>query len=101
MTLKKIPNQIKEYLERKIVRGSSGYEPMERILAKISEDDLQWFLEFYEKNLRDELLDITTMKNEAGEEDLLGSSLQKIMSNSDEPDDDKLFGLVKNLGKGY
>lgn len=100
MTLKKIPNQIKEYLERKIVRGSSGYEPMERILAKISEEDLQWFLEFYEKNLRDELIDISGIGDEQGDEDLLGSSLQKLMSTNEDPDDDKLFGLVKNLGKG-
>ena len=99
MPVKKIPNQIKEYLERKIVRGSRGYEPMERILSEISEADLQWFLEFYEKNLREELLDATSTTNDSVSEDLLGSSLQKIMINQEEPEEDKLFGLVKNIGK--
>ena len=99
MAVKKIPNEIKEYLERKIVRGSRGYEPMERILSKNNETDLQWFLEFYEKNLREELLDASSIKDEDQKEDLLSSSLQKIMTNEDDPEEDKLFGLVKNLGK--
>tara|TARA_Y100000589_G_scaffold149277_1_gene142529 strand:- start:1846 stop:2148 length:303 start_codon:yes stop_codon:yes gene_type:complete len=99
MAVKKIPNEIKEYLERKIVRGSRGYEPMERILSKNTDTDLQWFLEFYEKNLREELLEASSVENESGQEDLLGSSLQKIMTNEEEPAEDKLFGLVKNLGK--
>lgn len=99
MTLKKIPNEIKEYLERKIVRGSSGYEPMERILSRVSEDDLHWFLEFYEKNLREELLDSGSTTADSTDEDLLGSSLQRLLNNKEEPDDDRLFGLVKNLGK--
>ena len=99
MSVKKIPNEIKEYLERKIVRGSKGYEPMERILSKVNEADLKWFLEFYEKNLREELLDATSVSDDCTVEDLLGSSLQKIMSSSEEPEEDKLFGLVKNIGK--
>ena len=99
MSIKKIPNEIKEYLERKIVRGSKGYEPMERILSKVNEADLKWFLEFYEKNLREELLDATSVSDDGSVDDLLGSSLQKIMSSSEEPEEDKLFGLVKNIGK--
>ena len=99
MSVKKIPNEIKEYLERKIVRGSRGYEPMERILSKVNEADLQWFLDFYEKNLREELLDATSINDDSTTEDLLGSSLQKIMSNQEEPEEDKLFGLVKNIVK--
>ena len=99
MSVKKIPNEIKEYLERKIVRGSKGYEPMERILSKVNEADLKWFLEFYEKNLREELLDATSVSDDGSVEDLLGSSLQKIMSSNEEPEEDKLFGLVKNIGK--
>ena len=99
MSVKKIPNEIKEYLERKIVRGSKGYEPMERILSKVNEADLKWFLEFYEKNLREELLDATSVSDDGSVDDLLGSSLQKIMSSSEEPEEDKLFGLVKNIGK--
>ena len=99
MSVKKIPNEIKEYLERKIVRGSKGYEPMERILSKVNEADLKWFLEFYEKNLREELLDATSLSDDRSVEDLLGSSLQKIMSSNEEPEEDKLFGLVKNIGK--
>ena len=99
MSVKKIPNEIKDYLERKIVRGSKGYEPMERILSKVNEADLKWFLEFYEKNLREELLDATSLSDDGSVEDLLGSSLQKIMSSNEEPEEDKLFGLVKNIGK--
>ena len=99
MSVKKIPNEIKEYLERKIVRGSKGYEPMERILSKVNEADLKWFLEFYEKNLREELLDAASVSDDCTVEDLLGSSLQKIMSSNEEPEEDKLFGLVKNIGK--
>ena len=99
MSVKKIPNEIKEYLERKIVRGSRGYEPMERILSKVCEADIQWFLEFYEQNLREELLDATSSSDDALADDLLGSSLQKIMSSNEEPEEDKLFGLVKNIGK--
>ena len=99
MSIKKIPNEIKEYLERKIVRGSRGYEPMERILSKVGEADIQWFLEFYEQNLREELLDATPGSDDSLADDLLGSSLQKIMSSNEEPEEDKLFGLVKNIGK--
>jgi hypothetical protein len=97
MARKQIPHKIKEYLERQIVRGSSGYEHMETILRHNSEESLEWFLDFYEQNIRPGLLDL----GDDSEEDVdvleQHTSLLKKQAEKDSEQDGKLFDLVRSL----
>ncbi|MBW7875210.1 MAG: hypothetical protein H3C47_04365 [Candidatus Cloacimonetes bacterium] len=58
MPRKMIPFHLREFLERQIVRGSRGHEPIEKILSLVSESELRAFLEVYEEKIRDGLADL-------------------------------------------
>lgn len=68
MARKEIPTHLKEFLESQIVRGSKGYEALERILNAIPEPDLRTFLEYYEESIRDALVDCTSSDNQSSDD---------------------------------
>ena len=117
MAKKQIPKAFREYIEKQIVRGSRGYETMVKLLKHNSEEDLRWFLEFYETNIRDGLVDETTgsslsdgalsdsmvklasdddAKN-AAQEGLLGSSVGQIVKQ--DQDKESRSGLLAHISK--
>jgi|GEM_PF-1018828 len=77
MARKVIPSHLREFLESQIVRGSRGYEPMERILKSVSEEDLKSFLEYYEESIRDALVDFTGDEKESPE-DIFAAQARKL-----------------------
>lgn len=77
MARKEIPSHIQEFLESQIVRGSRGYEALERILNSVSESDLRAFLEYYEESIRDALVDFRSTEN-GQSEDIFAMQARKL-----------------------
>jgi hypothetical protein len=99
MAKKKIPHAIKEYLERQIVRGSAGYEPVEAVLAGCREENLRGFLEFYEEKVRDGLLDELAEKDAEVDVFSLHGKLLKEDQDRENSQENKLEGLFRKLAK--
>lgn len=99
MAEKKVPVHLYEFLEKLIVRGSRGYEPVEKAMRAMKEEDLRAFLEFYESKVRLELQDQSSSSSES--EDLLGDSVSRLLAKDKEKEeaDSGLLGLVSSLSK--
>jgi hypothetical protein len=103
MGRKYIPGHLKEFMESQIVRGSSGYEVVGRILDRISQKDLIQFLEFYEESLRDALNDVGVPASSDSESpvDLLAEQARRLQEQDEERESqaDKFDDLLRSFKK--
>jgi hypothetical protein len=99
MPVKKIPAQLKEYMEKMIVRGSAGYECVEALLKQNSEEQLVSFLEFYESKMRDTLLDESS--SEENDVDIFSrhKAILNQEKNREEEQENKLQSLFQMMAR--